>query len=328
MIKLATRLTGILWISLTLLALPAVASAQQGTWFSLYESTIMLPSNTVATITITNAPNVLRAACTAQETTSYYGYWPGARIINASDTWLATTSCTNAGNSAQVSGVQGQTLRVVFVATEYGTSNLDVGIYGYNYINQEGDGGYSETPAPFPTATPEPTSAPVPTSSGGAGNNCGTAENPCYVVGVDENGTPIAGSGGGTSSTVVVQFPSAISVDNWPTAEPTATTLPAIAQAEDYANNPPSVGAVSGTYEGALSLGNMTNTGDTWTAGINGELWDFGCPIDNEANGIGAKVCIKYQYIENIRLIGFDLPVGLICQSMLVLAVVYIIKTR
>lgn len=174
----------------------------------------------------------------------------------------------------------------------------------------------TETPGPgTPTATHTslyPT--PMPTGTGpitGSGIYC-PPTNPCFVRNVD--GTPVVISG-------------TVNIGNLP---PTNTPNPlletAIAQAS-HVNDPSGVSG-SSLGEEHIMPDAFTEINNEDVASFQSELFDFGCPIGFDKNGVSAQLCIKYRYVTGIKITGIDIPLAALFHGCLVCVVIYMIRKR
>jgi hypothetical protein len=129
-----------------------------------------------------------------------------------------------------------------------------------------------------------------------------------------------------------VQAPKDVNVLNWPT--PGALEQTALAYQADGLN--PVAASHGGTTEvNLLAAGDDGLANGPISTGINPAMvafmadeTDFGCPIDVDAMGIKAKICIKYQYAKSLTIVGYEFPFGLLCTFGLVCIVVIIIRNR
>lgn len=195
---------------------------------------------------------------------------------------------------------------------------------------------------PLATGTPSATAGPgtptaiMPTGSPApGGQQCGlTGQLPCYVTDLTPFPTVTCGQAG--------QPPCNVHLDSTPLPYPTAPP-PGVVLTNSLGLTPIPGAEDEGGFNYLPEA--YTNLGDTYTAGFSGQTYDIGCPFS--VDGASARsntpftdafsgimqvfdvhLCLHYQYVSGITILGQTLPLAPLFLGMLVLVVIYIIIRR
>lgn len=182
-------------------------------------------------------------------------------------------------------------------------------------------------PTGSPTMTPGPgtPTAVIPTPSPAPAQACGLAgQAPCIVVQATPFPTVTCGQVNQPPCNVQLVLP----------------TIGTVTVGDSPYQTPVSVsGVVSGTFNYEPQA--YIDTGDDYIAAFHGTTYDLGCPFTVDGNTasfilpdsikakvaaahgpINVQICVHYQYLENIIILGMPLPIGPLIMLILITAII------